>query len=397
MKVSTDRGRAAVAAGATLALAGWALGFPDLTRLGLVAVAAVLVAAVTVTRRRPDVTVDRVGPAGRLVAGEPTSLAVHVSPGRGHSPAVLVEQPLPALAGAVPSEWAPPLTAPETFTLDVNLTFPRRGVFTLPPCVITREDPFGFGRRSWTTGTPSTVVVLPRIHDLHATPPRAGGAGEGGDLTTVSGHPDPDGLAIRTYVPGDDVRRIHWPATAHRGELMTRQEEPVAPTRALMVIDPRLTRPGHQACLEWGIEFAASAAAAWDRLGIVSELAGGPLPDTRHSTPSLDDLLHGLAVLQPQGVSGLRSGRSDDESHVLLRQISAAGTVLLVAAADGGDTTTTLLRALPTGAAGLVCLVGTGSSGTCESARALGWTATAADPTADHAAIWEQLIGGGGR
>jgi uncharacterized protein (DUF58 family) len=42
---------------------------------------------------------------------------------------------------------------------------------------------------------------------------------------------------VRDYVPGDPVRRVHWPSTARRGDLVVKEvEEPGAP-RLVVALD----------------------------------------------------------------------------------------------------------------------------------------------------------------
>ena len=48
-----------------------------------------------------------------------------------------------------------------------------------------------------------------------------------------------DDQTVREYRDGDDLRRIHWPATARTGELMVRQEDRPAKRRAVVVLDSR--------------------------------------------------------------------------------------------------------------------------------------------------------------
>ena len=42
---------------------------------------------------------------------------------------------------------------------------------------------------------------------------------------------------MREYRDGDDLRRIHWPATARTGDLMVRQEDRPAKRRAVVLLD----------------------------------------------------------------------------------------------------------------------------------------------------------------
>ena len=46
---------------------------------------------------------------------------------------------------------------------------------------------------------------------------------------------------MRAYQIGDDLRRIHWPVTAHRGELTVRQEGSSPIRSATLVLDDVFT------------------------------------------------------------------------------------------------------------------------------------------------------------
>ena len=48
-----------------------------------------------------------------------------------------------------------------------------------------------------------------------------------------------DFYALRPYVVGDDLRRVHWPSTARHDELMVRQDELPWQGRATVLLDVR--------------------------------------------------------------------------------------------------------------------------------------------------------------
>jgi uncharacterized protein (DUF58 family) len=113
--------------------------------------------------------------------------------------------------------------------------------------------------------------------------PRSFGAGS---PTTYRG----DGyefVELRAYVPGDDVRRIDWAATARAGDLQTRVVlEDVALTLAVLVDDTASMQVGRERPL---LAAAEEAAAAWfaaarsgDRLMRVGNDFAGPA----HARPS---------------------------------------------------------------------------------------------------------------
>ena len=68
-----------------------------------------------------------------------------------------------------------------------------------------------------------------------------------------------DFYALRDYVVGDDLRRVHWPSTARHDELMVRQDEMPWQGRATVLLDVR--RAAHTAA---SLELAVSAAASVD-------------------------------------------------------------------------------------------------------------------------------------
>jgi len=57
--VLTGRGRAFVASGATLAAAGWGLGFPDISRVGVLLLVLPLVTGLIARRQRALLRVER--------------------------------------------------------------------------------------------------------------------------------------------------------------------------------------------------------------------------------------------------------------------------------------------------------------------------------------------------
>jgi uncharacterized protein (DUF58 family) len=100
------------------------------------------------------------------------------------------------------------------------------GIHTLGPLEIRCADPLGLFPRRRHVADVAPIAVYPRLQELRflapggsrPTPsPQAASvarAGEGGLF-----------LAVREYRAGDDVRRIHWPATARLGRPAVRETE----------------------------------------------------------------------------------------------------------------------------------------------------------------------------
>lgn len=129
----------------------------------------------------------------------------------------------------------------------------RRGIRSVGPLSVVTTDPFGVVRRRRSVGGSSPLVIVPELVDLSPLSDLPGDAG--GSTRSVADRlgQGADNLIPRTYAPGDSMRRIHWRASAHRDELMVRQEEQETTPEAIVVLD----RSAHR----WPITAARAAGA----------------------------------------------------------------------------------------------------------------------------------------
>jgi uncharacterized protein (DUF58 family) len=157
-----------------------------------------------------------------------------------------------------------------TRTVDLTYTIraQRRGIRSIGPLTVTSTDPFGFARRRHTVGAPVSLTITPAILDLGAMSELPGGAG--GSMHAASEHlgQGADNLIPRHYASGDSMRRIHWRASAHRDELMVRQEEQETAPEAVVVLDrgtarwlPAARTPGEDDAFETAVTTALSVVA----------------------------------------------------------------------------------------------------------------------------------------
>ena len=98
----------------------------------------------------------------------------------------------------------------------------RRGVHRVGPVTYEKTDPVGLVTRRFVTGRPLELLVAPRITDLSVF---AGGLTHDLDGATSRqlSMSDLAFHALREYVPGDDLRHVHWRSSAKAGELLVRQ------------------------------------------------------------------------------------------------------------------------------------------------------------------------------
>ncbi len=101
----------------------------------------------------------------------------------------------------------------------------HRGAFALGPTALIVGDPFGLFRFRRTFPPADTIVVMPKIFDLtkFVSPP---GLLPGGQVVRRKS-PDvtPHAAGVREYMAGDPMKRIHWPTSIRRGQLMVKEFE----------------------------------------------------------------------------------------------------------------------------------------------------------------------------
>lgn len=143
---------------------------------------------------------------------------------------------LPTALLLLEDETPSALAAPSRFVLDqlgphrgtrvsYRIEGRQRGLYTVGPTRSYLRDPFAVAQRSVRFGDAQEVMVYPPVFPLPSVLPRLGRLGtatEGAARPlTTSG----EFANVREYVRGDDLRKVHWKSTAHRGKLMLKQEE----------------------------------------------------------------------------------------------------------------------------------------------------------------------------
>jgi len=136
----------------------------------------------------------------------------------------------------------------------------RRGVYEVGPARLSAMDALGLHDFQQAVPELTELVVYPRIVPLPDLWPQ--GPAERSITRRALRRPggiDPRGT--REYVPGDDLRNIHWKASAHHGKLTVVEREQSQGLRTTAVLD--LTAGvhvgrGNDTTLEYGVTVAAS-------------------------------------------------------------------------------------------------------------------------------------------
>jgi uncharacterized protein (DUF58 family) len=301
--VLTTRGRAFVAAGVTLLVSGLLLGFTDITRIGVLLCALPVMAGIGARRKNLGIEVTRTVQPFRLVPGQTASVTVVIkNTGRG-TRLQLGEECVHHLLGDRPRFLLPAMEPSEVREVGYQIRCQARGRYRLGPLTLRRGDPYGLATATSSVQGFTDILVLPRVEVLSREQPHANAVGgEGTILHMVALHGEDD-VAVRSYRDGDDLRRIHWPTTAHRSKLMVRQEDHPARRRAVIVLDSRTA--GHQGrgttgSFDWAVTAAASIATHLCDHHYALHLASNEtVADGRTTrTIEIEDALASLAVAQ---------------------------------------------------------------------------------------------------
>jgi hypothetical protein len=247
-----------IVAAVVAARAGW-------LELGVLAAACLLLPtfALPFLLGRTRVGVDLVLEPRRVVAGDSVAASLEVT---NLAAARLLPTTLELPAGAALHRYAVPSLAPgavhqESFTVRTQ----RRGVIAVGPATTRRGDPLAlFSRDVQWTGVTEILVRPPMV------PLGSLGAGLLRDLEGVStdaiSQSDLAFHALREYVPGDDLRHVHWRSSAKamgsagENQLLVRQYVDTRRSHATIVVDDTVAAYPDAEDFETAMSVAASVA-----------------------------------------------------------------------------------------------------------------------------------------
>ena len=157
----------------------------------------------------------------------------------------------------------PALWSGDTAGLSYRVRGVKRGVHLVGPANVTISDPFGLFPSQVPLDTGGEAVVYPRPVPLEVeaasmgAEPRPIASGE----RARGSESGLEFYGIRDYQPGDELRRIHWPATAHHGQLTVIEFDQGVSENLSVVLDTRAGTEfgtGLETTLELGVRAAAS-------------------------------------------------------------------------------------------------------------------------------------------
>ena len=171
----------------------------------------------------------------------------------------------------------------------------RRGAIVIGPVLGRRSDPLGLVRWDEQWSSTTELLVLPRMVAVDSL--------GGGTIRDQEGTPSDEVSlsdlafhALREYVPGDDLRHVHWRSSAKTDTLQVRQYHDTRRSHTTVVVDDSITAYADPEDFETGVSVAASVAARADRDGVdVSFVCGEHAVTDR----GLDGVLDACCRIEP--------------------------------------------------------------------------------------------------
>ena len=323
----TRQGWLVGAGAAALLLLGRVLGLAELFALGLIAIALLVGSAVLVGSARLELEVGRAVHPARVHVGTSSRVDLTIRNLRpGSTPVLRLRDPVSGTRGA--DLLVPPLGRGERTVAAYRLPTDRRGLVQIGPLDVVVGDPFGLMNLA-TVGAPSVgLTVYPHVDQIDPLPYTTGhdplaGARQPNSL----GRTGEDFYALRPYVVGDDLRRIHWPSSARHDELLVRQNELPWQGRTTVLLDVR--KAAHQGdSVEVAVSAAASIVTATARRNDLVRLVttAGTDSDFAPGSDHIEAIMEHLAVVPASPTGSLR------RSIEMLGRHSTGGALVVIVA-----------------------------------------------------------------
>jgi uncharacterized protein (DUF58 family) len=218
----TDRGRWILALGGGIYLAGWAFGSEALYPVAIGLVLAVLAAALWVRFLVRPMTLRRTFGQGERLAGDDVPVQLELDTDEIVPSGTLVvreriarlgerETPLVRRGGRIRGRYL--------------LRRVPRGRYAVEEAEIVVEDPFGLERVTVELPAGASILVYPRLVDVDRLFSESGARTPEGRRLLLRRPTGFDLHSVRDYQQGESLRRVHWPTTARRGQLMVKELE----------------------------------------------------------------------------------------------------------------------------------------------------------------------------
>jgi uncharacterized protein (DUF58 family) len=116
-----------------------------------------------------------------------------------------------------------------------------RGRYPIEEAEVVIEDPFGLERATVELPTGASILVYPRLVDVDRLFSESGARTPEGRRLLMRRPTGFDLHSVRDYQQGESLRRVHWPTTARRGQLMVKELEDSPRDETAVLLDAEAT------------------------------------------------------------------------------------------------------------------------------------------------------------
>ena len=210
-----------------------------------------------------------------------------------------------------------------------------RGRFEISSPRLVLGDHLGLATVVTPLGDPGVAVVVhPRLVELDRLFSEVGRQGADGRRLLLRRPAGFDFHSVRQYEQGESLRRVHWPTTARRGQLMVKELDD-APRDAVVVLldcDPRgAVGAAPESSFDTAVRAAGSVLRVYSARGRRATLLATGAGATPHSVCSLGGdfraALDALAAVEPDAPHGLARALASQETAA-----GRAGELVVVSA-----------------------------------------------------------------
>lgn len=325
VRMLTPLGRGVLALGVAATLLAVRLNWQEFTQLGVVALGLLTLGYVwQVLPGTP--TAELVLRPSRLVQGAAPAAAT-LTVQAGAAPMLFPKVTVPVGARTVSLRL--PFLAPfASHTESVLLPEMPRGAHAVGPVTYEKTDPVGLVTRRFETGASLELLVAPRVTDLSVfagglTNDLDGATSQQLSMSDLAFH------ALREYVPGDDLRHVHWRSSAKAGQLLVRQYHETRRGHVTVLVDGARSSYPHRRDFELAVSVATSIALRAVRDDFDTYLRCGPHLSRGRSAVAMTDVACRFAATDDDYLAQAADAATAVSGTGLVVQVTGAGRDLV--------------------------------------------------------------------
>lgn len=301
--------------GVIAAVTGRLLGLVELFVVATGLFLAPMLAWCVVRLPRATPVVERHPTPARPTVGDKVTVDIDLTFEGGSAPVIVHERLGPDTTA---SATLPRMRNGSHRRFNLHVTADRRGVIDIGPTSLEHRDPLGLCARVTTVAPARRLLVRPAR--VPVTSPSLNDA-DGVLIDALHkvrslAPSDNDFRGVRSYRPGDDVRRVNWRASARRDTVLVNDFEPVRRVELQVLLDTERTRHTEES-FELAVSIAASLVDVSGSTDCSTRLAIGRHPGGDDQSSALDQ----LALVGPGSANACVAVDPRDPTAVVARVV----------------------------------------------------------------------------